>query len=59
MSKTFTDANTGDTFTLPNNSIQEAFKGEEICRLILTNGTEYDVSDTWEYVIGEILGGNA
>jgi hypothetical protein len=54
---TFTDANSGQPFSLPNNSIQEAYEGEGICRLIDINGTEYDVSDTWAQVLSQLTGG--
>jgi hypothetical protein len=54
---TFTDANGGGTISLPNNSIVEAYEGESICMLIVLGGTQYDVSDSWAYVMTQIGGG--
>lgn len=54
---TFTDINTGNTINLPNNSVQEAFAGEGMCRIITIGGTEYDVSDTWAEVLSQLTGG--
>lgn len=53
----FTDINTGDTILLPNNSVQEAFEGDGLCRLISITGVAYDVSDSWAYVLSELSGG--
>lgn len=54
---TFTDINTGDSIILPNNSVQEAFEGEGLCRIITVGGTEYDVSETWAQVLSQLTGG--
>jgi hypothetical protein len=54
---TFTDINTGNAIVLPTHSVQEAFAGEGMCRIITIAGIEYDVSDTWAEVLSELTGG--
>lgn len=53
----FTDVNTGLPITLPNDSVQEAWEGEGLCRLIDISGNSYDVSETWAQVLNQLQGG--
>lgn len=54
---TLTDIDTGNTIILPNNSVQEAFNGDDFCRVITINGVEYNVAGSWADVLQAIGGG--
>lgn len=58
MSLTFTELNTGATLIIPKTDIQYAVNLEEFCQLILVNDTVVDLSDSWAYVYGQIIGGS-
>lgn len=57
MSASFTELNSGNTIILDKNNIQEAFNLEEFCQLVMIDGTVYDLSDSWSYVLNQITGG--